>query len=285
MTEPAPAAATVTYEAVHVADLTAPRAWVFRPEGRSGPLKLADLLAPGDRTMTLPMLFFVVRHPARGAVLIDTGLHPDARTSLARDYGRLAAGMFRSLRPVAQSFPEQLARAGVDPAAVETVVMTHLHADHTSGMRLLPGATFVVSDREWRAATGRGAGLAGYVGRHLPDPERVRRIDFEAEGEPHGPFATTVDLFGDGSIRLVWTPGHTPGHVSVLLQLAEGQALVIGDAVYTLRNLREEILPMRTARDEDYLESLRQISAFADAHPAAHLIPTHDETAWRQVGA
>jgi glyoxylase-like metal-dependent hydrolase (beta-lactamase superfamily II) len=275
----------VTYEPVHVADLTAPRAWVFRSEGRSGPLKLADLLAPGDRTMTLPMLFFVVRHPVRGVVLIDTGLHPDAATSLSRDYGRLAAKMFGSLRPAAQAFPEQLAQAGVDREAVETVVMTHLHADHTSGMRLLPAATLVVSEREWAAATGRGAALNGYVSRHLPAPERVRRIDFEAEGEPHEPFAATVDLFGDGSIRLVSTPGHTPGHLSVLLQLADEQALVIGDAVYTLRNLREEILPMRTAHDGDYLESLRQISAFADRHPSARLIPTHDETAWRGAGA
>jgi len=271
----------VTYEAIHVGDVTAPRVWIFRAEGRGGLRTATDMLVPGDKTIVMPLLFFVVRHPSHGVVLVDTGLHPDAATNLARDYGRVTAMMFRSLRPADQTFAEQLRGAGVEPDEIETVVMTHLHADHTSGMRQLGAAAFVTSDAEWKAATSRGAVLGGYVGHHLPSPDRVRQINFDREGRSHAQFARAVDLFGDGSIRLVSTPGHTPGHLSVLLQLADEQVLLIGDAVYTLRSLREELLPLRTVDDDRYLRSLREIKAFAAAQPEARLIPTHDEDAWR----
>jgi glyoxylase-like metal-dependent hydrolase (beta-lactamase superfamily II) len=271
----------VTYETIHVGDVTAPRAWIFRSEGHGGLRAATDLLMPGDRTMRLPLLCFVVRHPAHGVVLVDTGLHPDAATNLSRDYGRLTAMMFRSLKPAQETFAEQLRTLGVEPGQVETVVMTHLHADHTSAMRLLGAATFVISRAEWAAATSRGAVLAGYVAHHLPPAERVRRVDFERDGEQDAPFARVVDVFGDGSIRLVSTPGHTPGHLSVLLKVADAEVLLIGDAVYTLRSLHEELLPMRTVDDGLYLDSLRAIKAYAKARPDARLIPTHDEEAWR----
>ena len=100
----------------------------------------------------------------------------------------------------------------------------------------------------------------------------------------NGPFTRTIDLMGDGSIRLISTPGHTPGHLSVLLDLGPGpQVLVIGDAVYTLRSLREEILPLLTVDDDAYLRSLREIKAFAESAPDATLVPTHDPAAWRDI--
>ncbi len=83
---------------------------------------------------------------------------------------------------------------------------------------------------------------------------------------------TGVDLVGDGTIRLISTAGHTPGHLSVLVRLAEQEALGSADAVYTLRNLGEEILPFRTAGDELYRQSLREIRQYAARAPEALLI-------------
>ena len=109
-------------------------------------------------------------------------------------------------------------------------------------------------------------------------------IDFEAEGEPYGPFTRTVDLLGDGSVRLVSTPGHTPGHMSVLVR-AEGErhVLIVGDAAYTLRSVREQVLPLLTAGDEAYRNSLAELKAFSEQEPDAVLVPTHDPDAWRQL--
>jgi glyoxylase-like metal-dependent hydrolase (beta-lactamase superfamily II) len=193
--------------------------------------------------------------------------------------------LFRELTPAGAPFDAQLRELGVRPDELGRVVMTHLHVDHTSGMRLLPRATFVCTREEWRAAHARFASTQGYVGHHLPPDSRVELLDYARAGEPFGPFARTIDLFGDGTMRLISTPGHTPGHQSVLLRLEDGrQVLVVGDAAYTLRSIREQVLPMRTADDDASRRSLRELKAFAVQAPDAIVVPTHDPDAWRQLG-
>ena len=277
------AATAVDLDVMFVGEVPMPHAYVFRPEG--GALgKLAAFVRPGGGWLRAPLLSFAVRHPTAGAVIIDTGLHPDALRNLRGDYGPLMTLLFRKLRPAGQSFEEQLRELEIDPGEVKLAVMTHLHVDHTSGMRLLPDAEFVCSREEWAAATGRSAARQGYVAGHLPAASRMRLLDFDSDGEPHAPFTGTIDLLGDGSVRLVSTPGHTRGHLSVLLRVAGGsEVLVIGDAVYTRRSLREEAFPLLTTGDELYLRSLREIKAYARSHPDAVLVPTHDPDAWREL--
>jgi N-acyl homoserine lactone hydrolase len=275
----------VSVEAIRTAELAIPAAYVFRPPGNSA-RRLAGVLASGTKRMRSPCLAYVVRHPAAGTVLIDTGFHQDAATDLRRDFGLPMSLMFRGI-DAAEPFDSQLREREVDPLAVERVVMTHLHVDHTSGMRLLPNARFVCTREEWRAATGSRASAKGYVGHHLPPADRVDLVDFDlSPAEPHGPFVRTIDLLGDGSVRLVSTPGHTAGHMSVLLRLAdERQVLLVGDAAYTLRSIDEQILPLLTTGDSRYAESLGQLKAFAEAHPEATLVPSHDPTAWHALSA
>ena len=267
-------------------ELSAPSAYVFRPSEAHLLLRLPALLRPGGGSVRMPVLSFVARHPTEGPILIDTGLHPEAAKSLRSDYGPVLSQVFRTLRPADQTFAEQLRGLGVEPKEVKLAVMTHLHADHTSGMRLLPEAEFVCSRREWAAATGRTAVLGGYASGHLPDESAMRLVDFHEDGEPHEPFTRTIDLLGDGSIRLISTPGHTPGHLSVLVRLDGGrQVLLVGDAAYTRRSVDEQILPFFTTGDDRYRASLRELKEFADREPHATLVPFHDETAWRDVAA
>src|SRR5205085_10790645 len=155
-----------------------------------------------------PCLAYVVHHHDAGAVLIDTGLHPDVAASLRKDFGLTMSRLFSGLEAAEAPFDEQLRDLEVRPEDVERVVMTHLHVDHTSGMRLLPNATFLCTRREWAAAHGRFAAFNGYVGHHLPVSSRIQLVDFEREGEEYGAFPSTIDLFGDGTFRLISTPGH-----------------------------------------------------------------------------
>jgi N-acyl homoserine lactone hydrolase len=151
-------------------------------------------------------------------------------------------------------------------------------------MPLLPNAEFVCSSAEWGAATGRRAALNGYSPGHLPSAARMRFLDFDREGEGHGPFTSTVDLFGDGSIRLISTPGHTRGHTSVLVRLPhERQVLLVGDAAYTRRSIADELLPFFTFHDGLYGRSIREIKAWADSEAGASLVPSHDPTAWKDL--
>jgi N-acyl homoserine lactone hydrolase len=275
----------VRLDAILTATVPIPQAYVFRPASRHRLAGFAALLRPGGETIGSPCLAYAARHPDAGAILIDTGFHPDASESARKDFGPLMALLFRGLRPAALGYEQQLRELGIEPAAVERVIMTHLHVDHTSGMRLLPNAKFICSRDEWAAATAaRAAGSRGYVRHHLPTDARMELVDVAAGGELHGPFGATIDLLGDGSIRLISTPGHTPGHLSVLLRVAGGQqVLVVGDAAYTLRSVREERLPLFTADDDLYLRSLREIKAFSEQVPEAILVPTHDPTAWHEL--
>lgn len=274
----------VELDVMVAAEVPTPRGYVYRAEGGIRLTQLLAVLRPGGEILRSPCLAYAVRHPSAGTILIDTGMHPDASEHLREDFGGPMSLLFRNLRPADVPFDEQLRALAIEPGDVERAIMTHLHVDHTSGMRLLPKAEFTCSREEWAATRGRFAAGKGYVGHHLPPESRMRLVDFDRDGGPHGAFTKTIDLLGDGSIRLISTPGHTVGHLSVLLRLTQGrQVLVVGDAAYTLRNIREEILPMLTHNDASSLQSMRQIKAFAESEPEAILVPTHDPSAWHEL--
>lgn len=273
----------VQLEVLHTAEIPTPYHYVFRAPGSRAAQLRAGFGKKGP-TLQSPCLAYVVRHRDIGVLLIDTGLHPDATTNPRKDFGLVMSRVFSELKPAETPYVDQLRSAGVEPDEVALVLMTHLHLDHTSAMRLLPNATFICTLQEWRAATGRFATANGYRRRHLPPEARVQLLDFAKHGEPYDVFTQTIDLAGDGSIRVILTPGHTPGHQSVLLQLQDGgDALLVGDAAYTVRSIREQLLPMLTANDSTSLASLRELKAFAETHPETALVPSHDPEAWRQL--
>lgn len=274
---------SVEIDVMITAEVPTPNAYVFRAGSGNRLTRLAGLL-PGGDVLRSPCLAYAVRHPSAGTILLDTGMHPDASENLRRDFGILMSLLFRNLRPADEAFDEQLRALSIVPETVEQVIMTHLHFDHTSGMRLLPKAEFTCSRQEWAATRKRLAATKGYIRHHLPPESRMRFLDFDREGEAFGVFSRTIDLLGDGSVRLISTPGHTVGHLSVLLRLTQGsQVLVVGDAAYTLRNVQEEILPMLTADDEASMRSLQEIKAFARSEPKAILVPSHDPDAWHEL--
>jgi N-acyl homoserine lactone hydrolase len=278
---------SVELELLWCGNLRVPPGWFFREPGRLAVLGVLGVGVSKTDLLDSPVGAFLVQHPEAGPILVDTGVHPNAAADLVADFGQLNARAFGGMQVSRErSVPAQLRARGIDPRAIARVVMTHLHVDHASGMSEFPNAEFVCSTREWDAASGRFGAYHGYHRPQLPPPHRVRRIDFEgASAQPHGPFTRTVDLLGDGSIRLLYTPGHTAGHLSLLLRLEDREALVIGDAVYTLRNLREHRRPFRVEDDEGYDRSVAEIGAFAAANPDALLIPTHDQEVWEELFA
>jgi glyoxylase-like metal-dependent hydrolase (beta-lactamase superfamily II) len=153
-------------------------------------------------------------------------------------------------------------------------------------MSEFPGATFVFSLQEWEAATtvSRPA-THGYMLRQFDHAFDYRTIDFEA-GEKVDSFATfgrAVDLFGDGSVRLAYTPGHTLGHLSVILQLKDREVLLAGDAIYTRHALETGHRPYRMEDEHLFGRSLREIQIYAKETPDALIVPGHDITAWREL--
>jgi N-acyl homoserine lactone hydrolase len=251
------------------------------PDGALGPYRamLSQLL--GRDTVWAPVPVFLVEHPQQGPVLVDTGYAADAAGNLARTMGRASATLFDH-RPY--DLDVLLERAGVRAADIRTVVMTHLHNDHVAGCERLRGATFVADRREWLAGDRGGIGLSsgGYVPALIRSITRREIVDFDGpRAAALGPFERSIDLFGDGSVILIATPGHTPGHQSVLVRLGGGrEVLLTGDAA-DLRSVIER--PERTSvmsSEAEFLDSLGRIHDFAAANPDTVVIPGHDPQFW-----
>jgi N-acyl homoserine lactone hydrolase len=265
----------------------APPAYLMRESGRLAALRGLGIGVPRKTWLPIPIVAFLLEHPGAGPVLIDTGLHPSVAVKPAESLGRIGTLAFRDLQMDAgQALPAQLRTRGIEPASVGTVVMTHLHVDHASGIAEFPEATFVVSRPEWDAATTQGA-LHGYSTRQFDHAFDYRLLDFDVTGDG-GPtsfsgFARSFDLFGDGSVRTVFTPGHTLGHMSVVVRTSGGEVLLAGDAIYLRRNLDDAHLPHRTEDDHLYRRSLREMQQYVRETPDAVVIPGHDWDAWQAL--
>ncbi|HEX4115627.1 MAG TPA: N-acyl homoserine lactonase family protein [Solirubrobacteraceae bacterium] len=273
----------VELDVIVTAKVSMPYGYVYRTQG-SPAKRILSGISPFGEMLDAQCLAFAVRHPSAGTIVIDTGMHRDAQENPRRDFGIPLSVMFRGLHPAKEPFDEQLRALDIEPGSVERVIMTHLHLDHTSGMRLLGNAKFTASAAEWAATRGRFPAGKGYVPHHLPTVAHMQLLDFENDGEPYATFEQSIDLLGDGTIRLLSTPGHSAGHLSVLLRLADGgQVLLVGDAAYTLRNIQEETLPMLADNDAAARRSIAEIKAFALANPQTILVPSHDPDAWRAL--
>src|SRR5215207_535247 len=233
-----------------------------------------------------PIPAFLIEHPTAGLTLVDTAMHPSVEVDPKANLGRVGA-LSNTCRNIDGGIPQRLRDLGHEPTDVRTVLMTHLHFDHASGIVEFPQATFVVSRREWDAASeGSRPGLRGYHRPHFDHAFDWRAIDYEADWvNSLSPFGQMIDVFGDGSVRIVSTPGHTLGHQSVVLRLRGRDALLTGDAAYLRRTIDEDerVDPLLMQDEHLYRRSLKEIKGFVEREPEAVVITGHDAETWPQL--
>ncbi len=162
----------------------------------------------------LPVNVFVVEHPA-GLCLFDAGqtAHASRPGYLPRWHPYLRLARFE-LGPEDEAVA-QLRALGYGPGDVRWLVLSHLHTDHVGGVDQFPDADVIVVRSEWDLATGLRGRLRGYVPQHWPAGLTPRLLD--VDGPPVGPFSASYDIAGDGRMLAVPTPGHTPGHLALLV--------------------------------------------------------------------
>ncbi len=208
-----------------------------------------------DRQVRFPVPAYVIE-TAEERILVDTGLHPAAAGDPALHYGNPNALGFFELELDA-SIGEQ-----IDLTTITKVVVTHLHFDHAGGLALLPSSVpVVVQRREWEA----GHDAAGVTKNfYLPrDYGTVAEQIVLVDGDH--------DLLGDGSIQLLSTPGHTPGHQSVRV----GERLVLGgDVTHFASGLDDHRFPMFADDFAAQGASADRLRALRDA--GANVRPGHD---------
>ncbi len=221
---------------------------------------LGGLMEGGHGRVRIPAPAYVVEHP-KGTVVFDTGMHPDLRVDAVGRIGALAE-LFTCEIPAGTAVDERLGALGVEP---DLVVCSHLHFDHAGGNGLLPSARVVVQRAEWEAAHGDDE-LGAYAPHDYDTGQDVQLVDGEH------------DVFGDGTVVCVPTPGHTAGHQSLRVRTDAGEVVLTGDACYFRQALDERRLPVF---GPDPAEQHRSLDLLAQLEAAgARLVFGHDPTQW-----
>lgn len=251
----------------HTGSVYIDQALAFR-EVTWNPVPFTGWLRPTSKKLWVPVSAYLIDHPD-GLVLVDTGWHTDMRTNQRNHLGLLPSTMFRGDLPAGEAIHEQLASMDITPADLGYVVLTHLDSDHVSGVTHVADAgQIIVSEAEW-AVRGQF--------RYIPSMWRGVDITPIEMGEiPSGPFEEGVDLFGDGRIYLVSTPGHSAGQLSVLVDTGGGWVLLASDVGYASRSWQEGLLPGLTDDVDEAEASLAWVRDFAERDDCLVAIANHD---------
>lgn len=241
-----------------------------------GTVRFLNTLLDRAWTPPLPIHAWVVEHP-EGVILVDTG--ETARTSEPGYFPRWHPYFRLGVREDVASGHEvgpALRRLGIPPAEVRWVVMTHLHTDHAGGLEHVVGSEILVSREEYEDASGWKGRVRGYLPNRWPADFSPTLVRFAPE--PFGPFPESHVLTESGDVRLVPTPGHTRGHLSVVVELGETVLFFAGDAAYTEANLRAgevDGVASMGAGEDVAARTLTRIRALGEERSLVFL-PSHD---------
>jgi N-acyl homoserine lactone hydrolase len=231
-----------------------------------GEATLRSVLDPFDAhcgaQVHLPYFFYLIRHP-EGDVLFDTGAHPDFITDPRSRLGS-AADLYEIEMAPGDDVVSRLRTLGVETDDIGHVVQSHLHYDHAGGLEFLTSARVYVQKAElsfayWPPVYQRDT----YV---RQDFDAVRNWK-ELRGDH--------DIFNDGRLVIFPTPGHTPGHQSLLVRLESQAYILTGDAVYDKEKMRARCLPGLLWSPDALIESWERIEELQRRYDA-RLIVTHE---------
>ncbi|MBI3967884.1 MAG: N-acyl homoserine lactonase family protein [Chloroflexi bacterium] len=223
--------------------------------------------------VTIPMPAYLIEHP-KGRLLFDTG--PSYRVAEDAE-GYLGRGLARAMNIQMQrddAIDRQLERHGYRTDDITHVALSHMHLDHAGGMAHFPRARFLVQQDELRTAW-----WPERFQRHhyiFEDYVATRRFEFV---ELHGDY----DVFGDGSVVMLRTIGHTQGHSSLLVRLANnGPVLLTADAVHHRINLERFVLPSIEWSPTDCVKTIQRLRDVRE-HEQARVIIAHDPDDWAEL--
>lgn len=229
----------------------------------TGVRRQLDLFLPGEFSEPLPIHCWAVEHDGQ-LILVDCG-----ETAVVRD---IPFARFEVTRE--HELPAALESAGLDLANVDAVVLTHMHGDHMDGAVHVQGPV-LVHDAELRFAHSASSRFFQKVLRQ-PIPAGVEFRPLALDGGPFGAFDRSKALSDDGRVVAVATPGHTPGHISVVCVDDEGgHVLLAGDATDTLEQLQARRHDAVGPKPAVSVATIDRILEYGGRHPTVYL-PSHD---------
>jgi N-acyl homoserine lactone hydrolase len=235
----------------------------------------ASWYSPGEHLLFC-LAAYLIEHP-KGLILIDAGWSEEMRISQRKHLGWIASTIFKGILPPGESIREQLQRLGYKDSDLDLVILSHMHSDHVSGIKHVARAKrILVSDIEWKAANND----ANYI-RSMWSGVPIET--FELKSIPYGPTKSGLDLFGDGTLYVVFTPGHSKGQVSFLVKTDGGWVLLGSDVGYARKSWEQLILPGVTTSVDEAGKSLSWLSNISKRDDCRMIIVNHDKEIKPQV--
>jgi N-acyl homoserine lactone hydrolase len=234
-----------------------------RAKGR-GAMRMVNVLLDSEWTDWLPIHVWLIEHKD-GLIVVDTGERHDA-----------------PILPVVklQVQPEtdlehQLKNLSINPKKdVQCVIQTHLHGDHVGGIGGFGSTPILVSKIEWQGMQG----VSGWLTRQIAKvtiPITFNPSIVEFTSNPFGSFEQSFTVTKDGAVKIVPTPGHTKGHVSVIAQSEGISYFLAGDTSYSQTAMLSQLPSGFSINDTLELETHAKIKDFARQNPTVYL-PSHD---------
>jgi N-acyl homoserine lactone hydrolase len=213
---------------------------------------------------------FLIRHP-KGNFLWDTGL---SDTLVGHDVPANADGVAIH---VGHGLLDQLRQIGIAPADVTYLAFSHFHLDHTGNANAFGSATWILNQAELNWALGD------------PTPPIVDPSSFSAFRSARTIMINSdYDVFGDGLVRILRTPGHTPGHQVLMVKLANSGTVVLSGDLYHLQADRPsragasaQVMRVNVNR-ADTLASMDRVEAII-RNTHARLIVQHDPGDYKRL--
>lgn len=181
---------------------------------------------------------YLIKHK-QGWFLWDTGI-PDAVAAMPNGLAPADPKAVTWKRP--KTLASQLEQIGVKPADIKAMGVSHTHPDHIGNVEMFPQATLYVQKAEY----------------DWPGANNEPRFK---PSHPVELLSGDKDVFGDGSLTILSTPGHTPGHQSLLVKLPKTGAVVLsGDAVHFRSNWENRRVPVNNVSKDQSLASMQKIA-------------------------
>ena len=221
----------------------------------------------------IPVPFFVIRHGSSW-VAYDSGNNAAVAVDPIKYWGQAVCDAYMPVMKPHEEFSIQIKRVGLKPEDLYAVIMSHGHLDHCGALEDLAGTDVPVYFQKLELEHIQKQVASGKKTAYIPDD--FKKMDQCNVQTLDGIF----DVFGDQSVIVFPTPGHTPGHQSVLVRTNNGQNLILAqDACYTLENMFASIPPGLAVDIPDAMVNIYHLKAMTVL--GAQLVPPHDPDWWQ----
>jgi len=219
----------------------------------------------------MPTYCWLIEHP-EGLILVDTG-----ETAKIYEKGYLPdGGLYHKavetrIKPE-EELPHQLAKIGVKPKNIKTVILTHMHGDHIGGLSHFEHCQIYVGKTEYEQASGKKGAGNGYFKKNWPSWFQPTLISYSDGSE--GNFDSSQKITADGKVVIVPTPGHSVGHQSILVKNEAHTTILAGDLTYNESTLKAEI-PDVVLNNKAAKQTVKTVYQYVKTNPSIYL-SSHD---------